>query len=154
MEFELKLDIGAKAPEKNTEDVGWDLFAYEPIQFTHGLHYVKIRTGVYVTPPSDYYFRIVPRSSSMEKKGIIIIEGTVDPSYTGEILIQAIKMNWSSLVTERIEKGEKIAQLILTPKISSTIKIVDKLQETKRGNGGFGSTGGYIEQKKEGVKNA
>ena len=144
LEFDIVLEPGALPPQKNPEDVCWDIFAYSPVQFTHAGQYEKVHTGVHITPPDGYFFQVVGRSSSMDKKGVQIIEGQVDPTYSGEILIQVFKTSWSPLITERIEKGEKIAQLLLLPKINATMKIVDKLKETERGSGGFGSTGGYV----------
>lgn len=146
MELKVKLLSGAKAPEKlRDSDIGFDLFAYEPFQFTYPLQYAMIRTGISITPPEGYYSRIVSRSSSMSKKDIIVIEGTVDSTYTGELMVQVLKIHWDGGGVHRIEKGEKIAQLILTrmPEKLVEIKIVDKLEETDRGEKGFGSSGGY-----------
>ena len=146
LEFDIQLEPGAKAPEKIREsDTGWDLFCYEPVQFTYSGEYIKVRTGVHITPPEGYFFQVVSRSSSMDKKKIQVLEGQIDRAYTGEIMVQVIKTQWSPLVTERLEKGEKFAQLILLPKVNATMKIVDKLQETDRGDKGFGSSGGYID---------
>jgi dUTP pyrophosphatase len=84
--------------------------------------------------------QVRPRSGLALKKGITVLNtpGTIDESYRGEIGV--IIFNTSNEDFE-IKKGDKIAQLVLCPVMKFDFKIVESLDETERGNGGFGSTG-------------
>lgn len=95
-----------------------------------------IDTGVHVElPPSTV--GMVRSRSSMHKKGIIT-SGTIDEGYTGSIVVALSNLSDEDYVVER---GDKIAQLVITPVLRPSLFVVDALAETERGNGGFGSTG-------------
>ena len=101
---------------------------------------VKIGTGIAVTPPEGYFGAIFARSGLSTKKGLRPANcvGVCDEDYTGEYIV--VLYNDSNLV-QTIEPGERIAQLIFLPYISVNMIEVDELEETERGDGGFGSTG-------------
>jgi dUTP pyrophosphatase len=141
MKIKMVLEPGAKAPHRSTEGAaGWDLFANieEPIKLHHG-ESALIPTGVRVQLPKGFYWDIRIRSGLSTKKGIILANGAgvVDEDYRGIVGVPVINLGGYY----EIQPGEKIAQAILQLYAEQDLELVDKLEETERGNGGFGSTG-------------
>lgn len=101
-----------------------------------------IKTGLKLEIPSGYEIQVRPKSGLALKDGITCLNspGTVDSNYRGELGI--IMINHSSKPF-KIEKGKKIAQLVLNKVEFVDIEEVDEINETSRGEGGFGSTGLY-----------
>ena len=99
-----------------------------------------IPTGVAASPPKGYEFQIRPRSS-MSAMGILCHFGTIDADYTGELMV--LLQNISNDMWKVVEHGQRIAQLVCAPVSLADVVVVDDLQETARGAGGFGSTGEY-----------
>ena len=101
---------------------------------------VIIPTGLAVSVPKNFEMQIRPRSGLAAKKQITVLNtpGTIDSDYRGELKV--ILINLSDKIF-KIEKGLRIAQIVLCPVIKAKFKEVDSLEETKRGSGGFGSTG-------------
>ena len=99
-----------------------------------------IPTGLYIALPDGYEAQIRPRSGLAIKHGITLVNtpGTIDADYRGEIGI--IMINLSNEAFE-IKDGERIAQMIINKYEKITWETVEKLDETQRGTGGFGSTG-------------
>jgi len=99
-----------------------------------------IKTGLAIALPSGYEAQIRPRSGLALKKGITVLNtpGTVDADYRGEIGIILINLSNEDFIVER---GMRIAQMIVSPCVQVELKVVDDLDETERGAGGFGSTG-------------
>ena len=99
-----------------------------------------IPTGLAVSIPKNYEIQIRPRSGLAAKNQISVLNtpGTIDADYRGELKVILINLGEK---TFKIEKGLRIAQMILCPVIKATLKEVDALEETGRGAGGFGSTG-------------
>ena len=101
-----------------------------------------VNTGVVIECPTDCYARIAPRSGLAAKYGIDVLAGVVDSSYRGNIKV--ILYNTDKNNSVEIEVGDKIAQLIFeriyTPEFEE-VDSIDKLTDTNRGFGGFGSTG-------------
>ena len=87
--------------------------------------------------PKGYFGAIRAKSGLLRKHGIIC-SGTVDCSYTGEIMVTLVN---TSDTDYQVFKGDKIAQMILIPYHHAQFVQVDKLDETERGDNGFGSTG-------------
>lgn len=96
-------------------------------------------TGISVKIPEGHFGLIVPRSS-MSKKGIMLANtcGIIDSGYTGELMLYVQNMTKD---VNYINPGDRIAQMIIVPFTSVVLHSVDKLPETDRGTGGFGSTG-------------
>lgn len=96
-------------------------------------------TGISVKIPEGHFGLIVPRSS-MSKKGIMLANtcGIIDSGYTGELMLFVQNMTKE---VNYINPGDRIAQMIIVPFTSVVLNNVDKLPETDRGAGGFGSTG-------------
>lgn len=135
--MKIKLLDPEMGPYKQySEDAGWDLRAREACSI-YPDDVVAIKTGVCVEIPTGYAGEIRPRSS-ITKRGLIIPLGTIDSQYRGEIEI--IVLNPFSK-RQIIERGERIAQLVITPCMLGTLEIVDELSVSQRGASGFGSTG-------------
>lgn len=99
-----------------------------------------IPTGLAVTIPREFEIQIRPRSGLAAKNQISVLNtpGTIDADYRGEIKVILINHSDKSFI---VEKGLRIAQMIVCPIIKAKIKEVETLEDTKRGSGGFGSTG-------------
>ncbi len=99
-----------------------------------------IPTGLYVEIPNGYEAQIRPRSGLALKKGITVLNtpGTIDADYRGEIGIILINLSQDDFV---IENGERICQMVIASHETVQWSLVQELEETERGSGGFGHTG-------------
>ena len=99
-----------------------------------------IPTGLAVSIPKKFEIQIRPRSGLAAKNQISVLNtpGTIDSDYRGELKVILINLGKENF---KIEKGLRIAQMVLCPVVRATLKEVDILEETRRGEGGFGSTG-------------
>lgn len=99
-----------------------------------------IKTGLFIALPNGYEAQVRPRSGLAAKKGITVLNspGTIDADYRGEIGVILVNLSSEDFT---IEGGERIAQLVIAKHEQITWDSVDILDETKRGAGGFGSTG-------------
>jgi dUTP pyrophosphatase len=99
-----------------------------------------IPTGISVTIPEGFEIQIRPRSGLAAKNKISVLNtpGTIDADYRGEIKVILINLSDKTFV---IEKGFRIAQMVVCPIIQAKLEEVDELNETIRGEDGFGSTG-------------
>ena len=99
-----------------------------------------IPTGLAVAIPKKFEIQIRPRSGLAAKKQISVLNtpGTIDSDYRGEIKVILINLSDKVFV---IEKGLRIAQMVLCPIIKAKLKEVTELEFTNRGSSGFGSTG-------------
>lgn len=139
-----KLTEKAIIPKKaHDSDAGWDLFSIEekiiPAQSQEAIH-----TGISIELPNlneenrDIYVRIAPRSGLSVKSGIDVFAGVVDRGYTGELIICLYN---SSKKDFKVNIGDKIAQMIPTIIYKSELEEVTDINESTRGNNGFGSSG-------------
>ena len=133
-----QLSESATLPTRShTHDAGLDLYASEDTLVTY-THASVIPTGVAVNIPAGYEGQIRPRSGKSSKTNLRVILGTVDATYNGEIGIIADTLNKS---TYQVKKGEKIAQLVVSPIVTPELEIVDQFYtQSARGSNGFGST--------------
>ncbi|MDR2498497.1 MAG: dUTP diphosphatase [Tannerellaceae bacterium] len=99
-----------------------------------------IPTGLYVAIPAGYEAQMRPRSGLALKHGITLLNspGTIDSDYRGEIGVILINL---SNVPFKISDGERICQMVIAPYVKVEWNEVDSLDETMRGQGGFGHTG-------------
>ena len=99
-----------------------------------------ISTGLAVAIPKNFEIQIRPRSGLAAKNKISVLNtpGTIDADYRGELKVILINLSDKIFVVER---GLRIAQMVLCPVVKARLKEVDTLEETKRGSRGFGSTG-------------
>lgn len=97
-------------------------------------------TGIYIQLPEGYEAQIRPRSGLAAKYGVTVTNapGTVDADYTGEVKVSLINLSTDTVV---IQPGERIAQMVVAKYEKVTWNEVAVLDETERGDGGFGSTG-------------
>lgn len=129
-------------PQYETENsAGVDLHANieEPV-LLEPLQRRVVPTGIYVSIPNGYEGQVRPRSGLAAKKGITVLNapGTIDADYRGEIGVILVNLSDTSF---RINPGERIAQLVFAKCERAEFVEVDELDETVRGEGGFGSTG-------------
>lgn len=129
-------------PKYATEaSAGMDLYANNetPIEM-QPMERVMIPTGLFIELPLGYEAQIRPRSGLAWKHGITVLNspGTIDADYRGEIKIILVNLGNKPFV---IEKGERIAQMIIAKHETAIWEEVADLNETKRGAGGFGHTG-------------
>ena len=99
-----------------------------------------IPTGLALSIPKGFEVQIRPRSGLAAKQKISVLNtpGTIDSDYRGEIKVILINLGQEPF---KVEKGLRIAQMVVCPVVQAQLKEVDDLNETKRGKGGFGSTG-------------
>lgn len=132
------MDLPAYA---TSHSAGMDLMAAisEDIVLKKGARKL-VPTGIAIALPDGYEAQIRPRSGLALKNGITVLNtpGTIDADYRGEIGIILINLGDEDFV---ITKGMRIAQMIIAPYIQAKMTLVDDLDSTARGTGGFGSTG-------------
>ncbi len=135
---------GLALPAYETADAaGMDLRAAvedsAPVTLAPG-HRAMIPTGLTIALPSGYEAQVRPRSGLAARHGVTCLNspGTVDADYRGEVKVILINHGQEPFV---IKRGERIAQMIIAPVTRADLKVVTELDETKRGAGGFGSTG-------------
>ena len=139
-----KLHPDAKVPTKGSEKAaGYDLYAHiEPFNalVIEPHKTVKIGTGISIQPPKGYFGAIFPRSGLATKHGLRPANcvGVCDEDYTGEYIVAVHNDTDEPKV---VEPYERIAQLVFLPYLNVEFLEVEKLDETERGAGGFGSTG-------------
>ena len=111
----------------------------EPIQL-EPLQRKMVPTGLYLELPEGYEAQVRPRSGLAIKQGITCLNspGTIDADYRGELKIILINLSGEMQV---IAHGDKIAQMVIQPVVKALLVQVDFIQETVRGEGGFGHTG-------------
>jgi len=99
-----------------------------------------IPTGFAMALPDGYEAQIRPRSGLAARHGVTVINspGTIDADYRGEIKIAVINLGKKDYV---IQRGDRIAQMVIQPVCQATFRLVDELDDTQRGAGGFGHTG-------------
>jgi dUTP pyrophosphatase len=133
---------GLPLPKYATKDsAGMDLSAnvQEPITLAKGERKL-IPTGVSIALPPGYEAQIRPRSGLAIKHGITVLNtpGTIDADYRGEVMVILINLSDQDFI---IERGLRIAQIIVSRVMRTTMVQVEILDETDRNSGGFGSTG-------------
>lgn len=130
----------AKLPEYAHEgDAGLDLFSIDDVIILPS-ECKLVKTGIQIELPSNTEAQIRPRSGLALKNQITVINspGTIDEGYRGEIGVILINHGKNKF---KVEKGMKIAQMVIKPVLKVSIKEVIELTHTIRGEGGFGSTG-------------
>lgn len=148
--FKVKrLTPTAKMPEKtHLNDTGYDIFA-DRVEDKGSQ--IKVYTGIAIQPPPPYYIEIFPRSSICKKHlQLANSVAIIDYDYRGEIVLVFNKIPDgildSTYITypdyaNKIEVGEKIAQMVVRWRFDADFVEVNELEDSNRGSGGFGSTG-------------
>ncbi len=123
------------------QSAGLDLRANldEPIVL-QPMQRVLVKTGLHIALPDGYEAQIRPRSGLALKHGITVLNtpGTIDADYRGEIMVLLINFSDHPFT---IEDGERIAQMIIARYEQAAFEVVEVLDETERGAGGYGHTG-------------
>lgn len=138
MKLKIAVDPGCDIPVRaHKDDAGLDLYAKKG-----GVIFPFSRkvfdTGVHVAIPAGFVGLLTSKSGLMGKG--VTSRGTIDSGYTGSI--RAVLFNHSHRFV-RIRRHQKITQLVILPIITPETELVDRLEDTERGNGGFGSTGRF-----------
>jgi dUTP pyrophosphatase len=135
--MKVMLDDGAKMPTRAHEtDAGLDLYARNDAEI-HSWSSAKFDTGVHVEIPVGYVGMLKSKSGLNVNHGIQST-GVIDAGYNGSIVVKLFNNSPTRYV---VKKGDKISQLVIMPIITPTLELVDSLEDTDRGDGGFGSTG-------------
>ena len=133
-----KLHEDASIPSKNSfTDAGYDLYALNGGTIKP-LERKLVGTGISLAINEKHYGRIAPRSGLAFKHGIDVLAGVIDSGYRGEICVLLINLGDKDFT---YDKGDRIAQIIIERCEHPEWFIVEDLEETDRGDGGFGSTG-------------
>ena len=139
MKLKVVLDPGAILPTRaHPTDAGLDLYAKNNAIIRPGT-WAQFDTGVHVAIPEGYVGMVTSKSGLMSKEGLTS-RGTIDCGYTGSIRVALFN---HSIKNAYILKGQKISQLVVLPIITPEMEVVDSLEDTERGSGGFGSTGKF-----------
>ena len=135
--MKVVIDDGAYMPERAHEaDAGYDLRT--PVDFdVYGRMSRTIDTGVHVEIPTGYV-GFLKSKSGLNVKDNITGEGVIDAGYTGSI---KVKLYNNGTYVKSFHRGDKIIQLVILPIYTPELERVDSLEETERGDAGFGSTG-------------
>ena len=122
---------------------GMDVCAAEDVELASGGRHA-VATGFALAIPEGYEIQVRPRSGLAFKHGISVpnAPGTIDSDYRGELKVLLINHGQE---TFSIARGDRVAQLVLAPVTRAAFTEVDDLDETVRGAGGFGSTGGHAQ---------
>ncbi|NNF70322.1 MAG: dUTP diphosphatase [Acidimicrobiia bacterium] len=136
----IRLDAGLPAPERSHPgDGAVDLRSREDVRLDPGERQM-VPTGVAVAIPDGHAGLVVPRSGLAAREGLSVVNGPglVDSGYRGELKVILINLGSEPI---EIERGDRIAQLMVIPIVAPDFVEVDELPDSSRGDGGFGSTG-------------
>jgi dUTP pyrophosphatase len=137
----LRLDAELPLPSYAHEgDAGLDLFAAEDVTLAP-FERALVPTGIAVEIPEGHAGFVQPRSGLALRTGLTFVNtpGLIDAHYRGEIKLIAVNLDPVTPIT--IERGDKVAQLVIQQVVNARPVAVDVLSDTHRGEGGFGSTG-------------
>lgn len=133
----MKLREDAVKPSRATPySAGYDLVSPDAVELAPG-QITAIPLGFATEMPGFLHCRIESRSG-MALKGLAVVTGVIDADYRGEWKV--ILGNFSG-EAQRIAAGDRVAQAVFRPTVSCTIELVEQLEDSQRGQGGFGSTG-------------
>ena len=118
---------------------GLDLYSCETVTIEAGQRCI-VSTGIAMAIPEDCYGQVMSRSGLAAKNGIFVLNapGIIDSDYRGELRVILYNSGPEKFI---IDEGMRIAQMIITKYESCNFELVDSLDQTERGSGGFGSTG-------------
>lgn len=121
-------------------DAGADLRARTDVHIEPGQR-VAVPTGIAIALPNGYAGFVVPRSGLARRHGISLVNspGTIDAGYRGEI--EVLLINHDQVEPVKIQRGDRIAQLVVQPVVRARFHVVGQLPGSHRGEGGFGSSG-------------
>jgi len=138
--IKFRLENGAVFPKYETDgSSGMDVRSVEDCSIDPN-SWKLISTGLFPEIPIGYEIQVRSRSGLAAKYGVFVLNspGTVDSDYRGEIKIILANMSCEPF---KVSKGDRIAQLVVSPVTKATVVSVETISNTERGSGGFGSTG-------------
>jgi dUTP diphosphatase len=127
--------------QQHTDDAGYDLHARESIELAAGGGRALVPTGLAVAIPSGYAGFVLPRSGLALRHGVTCLNtpGLIDPLYRGELKVLLVNTDPEQAYT--VERGDRIAQLVIQRVEQVEWREVEELESTERDTFGFGSTG-------------
>lgn len=125
-------------------DAGADLRCTSDVYLAPGQRQL-VGTGVRIALPPGHVGLVTPRSGLAAKAGLSIVNspGVIDSGYRGEILVCLINLDRDNVI--ELKAGDRIAQLLVMPYVFATFVATQTLDDTQRGEGGYGSTGGFAD---------
>lgn len=142
--MKIMLDEGATLPTRaHDQDAGLDLYSREE-KIIGGIfddffdNYATFDTGVHIELPPGTFGQLFSKSGLNVNYNIVSCGGTIDEGYTGSIHVKLYNLGKKPYM---IRKGQKICQLVIMPCLKPELEVVDRLEETERGEKGFGSSG-------------
>jgi dUTP pyrophosphatase len=136
----ISLSEDATLPSYKTEgSAGLDLSCSEDFEL-EPLERKLIGTGIRIEVPQGFEAQVRPRSGLAIKQGVTMVNspGTIDSDYRGEVKLIMVNLSQQKV---SFKKGDRVAQLVICPVARVELEVVESLDETGRGEGGFGSTG-------------
>lgn len=134
---------GLELPAYATDGAaGMDVISAEDVELAPGARHA-VATGLAVAIPPGFEIQVRPRSGLALKHGVTVpnTPGTIDSDYRGELKVILINLGAEPFA---IRRGDRVAQLVLAPVVRASWLKVEELDDTARGEGGFGSTGGVV----------
>ena len=133
------LSDGATRPSRQSEGAaGYDLYAACTAILNTDCRVVPVSTGVHIAIPQGYVGIIHERSGLALRNNVQVAGGVIDSDYRGEVKVMLRNLGDAP---HAIQSGDRIAQLVITPIMTTPFRTVSNLNNTDRGAGGFGSTG-------------
>jgi dUTP pyrophosphatase len=136
-----RLHPDARLPARaHDDDAGYDLHALDGAHIEPGAR-AKLRTGIAIELPAGHAGLVLPRSGLAARHGIALVNapGLIDAGYRGEL--QVLVLNTDRDTAFEVAPGDRIAQLVVVAVAAPAVVEVETLAATRRGEGGFGSTG-------------
>ncbi|KKY16925.1 putative dutpase [Diplodia seriata] len=139
MQVEL-LSENAKAPTKGSAfAAGHDLYSAADTVIP-ARKWALVPTDIKISVPAGTYGRVAPRSGLAYKHGIDTLAGVIDADYRGPVGVLLANLSDADF---EVKKHDRIAQLVIEKCVMADVAVVEKIEDTVRGAGGFGSTGGF-----------
>jgi len=138
----VRLDLDLPLPAyAMADDAGADLVAREGVVVAAGGGRAVVPTGVAIAIPAGYAGLILPRSGLAVRHGVTVVNapGLVDAGYRGELRVALV--NTDPVIDYTVERGDRIAQLVIIPVEEVAWTVVDELPPSDRGDGAFGHSG-------------
>lgn len=138
MLIEIKLDDNALLPTRgHNTDAGLDLLTPADVVIKANDSAV-IDTGVHIAIPEGYFGKLESKSGLNVNHNVVCLGGVIDCGYTGSIKVKLYNLSDEPM---NFKRGNKVVQLIIQPCLLPDLLVVDSLEDTERGDNGFGSTG-------------
>ncbi|HJB11653.1 MAG TPA: dUTP diphosphatase [Candidatus Brachybacterium merdavium] len=142
-DLRIQVAPGASMPTRaHTDDAGLDLASAEDLEIPPGGR-ALVDTGLAVALPPGTVGMVCPRSGLAAKHGITVLNGPgiVDAGYRGPVKVAL--HNTDPIESFALQRGDRIAQLVVVPFLAPVLEQVDELDDTQRADAGFGSSGGF-----------